>query len=76
MTLQDLFDHIDARAEMKKKVAQQDYNNAQVDCKHGNYDKWYRYNRKDEGLAYDLGWMHANKTYHNDKVQFIGCINY
>lgn len=71
MTLQDLFDSIDARAEMKKKVAQQDYNIAQSDCKVGVYDKWYRSNRKDDGLAYDLGWMHANETVKNDSVHFI-----
>lgn len=71
MTLQDLYASIDARAEMQKKVAQHDYNIAQEDCKHGVYDKWYRYNRKDDGFAYDLGWMHANETFKNDKVNFI-----
>lgn len=73
MTLQDLFASIDARAEMMKKIAQQDYAIGQADCKQGYYDKWYRHNRKDDGLAYDLGWMHANETYRNDKVQFIEC---
>lgn len=73
MTLQDLFDHIDARAEMKKKVAQQDYNKGQEHCKHGNYDTWYRCHRSDDGLAYDLGWTHANETVKNDKVNYIDC---
>lgn len=71
MTLQDLFASIDARAEMQKQVAEQDYNTAQSDCKLGIYDKWYRSHRKDDGVAYDLGWMHANEIFKNENVNFI-----
>ena len=73
MTLQELFDQIDAKAMMAKSLARDDYRYAQEDCKQGFYDKWYRYNRKDDGLAYDLGWQHANETYKIEKVTFIEC---
>lgn len=71
MTLKDLFDSLYAREDMNKELAQQDFNIAQSDCKVGVYNKWYWSNRKDDGLAYDLGWMHANETVKNDSVHFI-----
>jgi hypothetical protein len=43
------------------------------DCQLGIYDKWYRYNHKDNGAAYNTAWMDANKVYQNDNVQFIEC---
>lgn len=73
MTLQDLYKHIDAEAQKKKDAARSDYLVAGIHCKKGIYDKFYRYHRSDNGFAYDLGWMHANETYKNEKVQFIEC---
>jgi hypothetical protein len=32
-----------------------DFNCGKRDKKGGYYDKWYRYNRKDDGAAYDAG---------------------
>jgi len=29
------------------------------DAQNGVYDKFYRYNRKDDGAAYDTGWQDA-----------------
>ena len=33
-----------------------------ADAKAGIYDKWYRYNRKDDGAWYDRGWQFAVTT--------------
>ena len=71
MTLQDLFASIDIEAQNKKAVAEKDYKAGEADCEAGYYDKWYRYNRNDDGLAYDFGWMHANRTVKNENVSFI-----
>jgi hypothetical protein len=42
----------------------------------GYYDKWYRYNRSDDGAAYDKGQQIAmkNKTCPPD-VKFIPCMH-
>lgn len=73
MTLQDLFQHIDAEAQKRKDSARSDFESAERDCEYGIYDKFYRYHRSDNGLAYDLGWMHANEIYKNKEVLFIEC---
>lgn len=52
-------------------VEAKDARMAKCDCKNGIYDKWYRYNRKDDGAAYDKAWMEQNKETQNEKVQFI-----
>lgn len=43
------------------------------DCQQGIYDKWFRYNHKDGGTAYNTAWIEANKVYKNDNIQFIEC---
>ena len=43
-----------------------------IDCKQGTYDKFFRYNRNDDGSAYDAGWQYQNTTPQNDSVNFIG----
>lgn len=43
------------------------------DCEAGYFDKWYRYNHKDDGAAYEKAWSEANKVYQNDTIQFIEC---
>jgi predicted aldo/keto reductase-like oxidoreductase len=42
----------------------------------GYYDKWYRYNRADEGRAYDLGVRLAAGTVGcRDDLQIIPCLH-
>lgn len=53
-------------------TAKHDYQEGMNDCKAGIYDKWFRYNHRDSGRAYDLGWMEQNKTTQNETVSFIG----
>ena len=55
----------------KVRTAEKDYEMGKEDCKRGVYDKWYRYNHKDDGRAYDLGWMAENKVVQNEVVRFI-----
>ena len=40
----------------------------------GYYDKWYRYNRADEGRAYDMGvWLAANTDGCKELFDIIEC---
>ena len=50
-----------------------DFENGQRDKVAGYYDKWYRYNRRDAGEAYDNGFnsVECNKKY---GVHIIECI--
>lgn len=48
-----------------------DYCKGVEDCKHGIYDKWYRYNHPFDGLAYNDGWTNQNSITKNDVVRFI-----
>lgn len=52
-------------------AARKDADAAKRDCKNGIYDKWYRYNRNDDGAAYDKAWMEQNKETQNEKVEFL-----
>lgn len=70
MTLKQFLASIDEDAKRKKLRAKADFNAAVNDCRCGLYDKWFRYHREDSGLAYDVGWMHANETIKVDKVTF------
>ena len=70
-SLEDLRKSIIEEAKAKIKQAEHDYKQAEEDCKNGVYDKWFRYHREDDGLAYDLGWMNQNKVTQCEKVQFI-----
>lgn len=36
-----------------------DFKQGLIDAKAGIYDKFYRYNREDDGLDYDRGWKAA-----------------
>ena len=49
----------------------EDYKAGRRDCKAGVYDKWYRYNRKQDGRAYDKGWCDQNKTTKCESVVFL-----
>lgn len=64
-------EQIQIEAEMRKAAANADFISAKRDCQNGVYDKWYRYNRKDEGYAYDLGWMEQNKETQVENVTFL-----
>lgn len=48
-----------------------DYEAGQRDCKAGIFDKWYRYNRKDDGAEYERGWVEQNKQTQCEKVTFL-----
>jgi hypothetical protein len=52
-----------------------DYKCGKRDAAAGYYDKWYRYNRKDNGEEYDAGWQAARKeNLVPDDITFIpGC---
>lgn len=70
-TLNDYTNEIMGRAKAQADMAAHDYYKAVSDCKQGIYDKWYRYNRNDDGYSYDLGWMNQNQETQNDVVRFI-----
>ena len=48
-----------------------DFAKGVADCKHGIYDKWFRYNHPNDGYAYNLGWCCQNYITQNDAVLFI-----
>lgn len=49
-----------------------DYEAGKQDHKAGYYDKWYRWNRKDDGEAYDLGFSSVKSD--ND-IKIIECMH-
>ena len=51
-----------------------DFIAGQKDRKSGYYDKWYRYNREDDGAAYDSG---SNSTFCKKKegIVIIECLH-
>lgn len=51
-----------------------DYAKGAEDCKHGIYDKWYRYNHSHDGYAYNLGWCVQNSIFQNATIHFIDYI--
>lgn len=42
-------------------MARKDYQAGRMDRRFGIYDKWYRYNHRDEGKAYDEGWQSVKR---------------
>lgn len=70
-TIEDILTKIDEESSVRKMVSQKDYEYGMRDCNAGIYDKLYRYNRRDNGSAYDAGWQFQNKTTQNEKVQFL-----
>lgn len=60
-----------------RKALQRDMECGKGDAKAGIYDKWYRENRADAGLAYDAGWKlgrceMVEQGIELGAVQFIG----
>ena len=51
--------------------ALRDQESARMDCIDGIYDKFYRYNRTDDGQAYDKAWRAQNQITQNETVTFI-----
>lgn len=74
-TIQDYLREIYERAAQQAGQAEKDYRVGERHCMQGLYDKWYRYNRDDDGEAYDLGWTTQNATTQNDTVRFINIDN-
>lgn len=76
----DKWDNIEARlkqiSERRRRVfnisrAFRDQEYARMDCIAGVYDKFYRYNRADDGQAYDKAWRAQNKITQNETVTFL-----
>lgn len=59
------------KAERKALAESLDERAGEMDCRLGVYDKYFRYNREDDGAAYDKGWMNQNKVTQCETVQFI-----
>lgn len=51
--------------------ALRDQESARMDCIDGIYDKFYRYNRSDDGQAYDKAWRAQNQITRNETVTFL-----
>ena len=51
--------------------ALRDQESARMDCIDGIYDKFYRYNRTDDGQAYDKAWRAQNQITRNETVTFL-----
>lgn len=58
-------------ARLRCEIAQKHYDWGMRDCEAGVYDKWYRYNAEDGGIAYEAGWTEKNKEVQNESVKFI-----
>ena len=50
----------------------QDFISGQKDKESGYYDKWYRWNRKDDGRAYDMGF---NSIEFTKEIKIIECVH-
>ena len=51
--------------------ALRDQEYARMDCIDGIYDKFYGYNRTDDGQAYDKAWRAQNQITRNETVTFL-----
>lgn len=60
--METLIKIVKERAEQQIETIKKDFEQGQKDCRLGYYDKWFRYHRDDEGLAYDKGWAKQNNT--------------
>lgn len=69
--IEDYIKQIYDEAKIREGAARRYYEAGKRDCKAGVYDKWYRYNTCNDGLAYDLGWTEQNKETQNEVVRFI-----
>lgn len=51
----------------------EDFNSGMSDKKSGYYDKWYRWNRLDDGQAYDAGFQSVDCN--KEEIQIIECVH-
>lgn len=70
-TIEDYIKQIYSEAALREGSAMRDYEAGKRDCKSGIYDKWYRYNADNDGMAYDIGWTEQNKETQNGVVRFL-----
>lgn len=70
-TIDDYIKQIHEEAKSREGAARRHYEAGKRDCQAGVYDKWYRYNTRNDGLAYNLGWTEQNKETQNGVVRFI-----
>jgi hypothetical protein len=59
---------------LKTRTAKSDIEQGQCDKKAGYYDKWYRYNRIDDGKAYDKG-FNSVECEKIDGVSIVECMH-
>lgn len=71
MKLKEILQIEENKFKQNCELIKHDYQAGLNDCTNGIYDKWYRYNRKDHGYIYDMGWMETNFIVKNDNVEFI-----
>ncbi|MCI5757103.1 MAG: hypothetical protein MR037_02600 [Bacteroidales bacterium] len=71
ITIQDYIKQIHEEAKSREGAAMRHYEAGKRDCQAGIYDKWYRYNTANDGMAYDLGWTEQNKETKNGVVRFL-----
>lgn len=69
--LDDYIKQIQQEADSRKASARKHYEAGKNDCKAGIYDKWYRYNTRNDGRAYDIGWTEQNAITKNETVKFL-----
>lgn len=71
--IQDRLEQISKRRRrvfnISRALRDQEY--ARMDCIAGIYDKYYRYNRRDDGQAYDKAWRAQNQITQNETVTFL-----
>jgi len=65
---------VDMAATTKESQVKTDYQFGFENAKVGVYDKWYRYNRRDEGKEYDEGHAAGMKIYPSVAQTIIGAI--
>lgn len=71
VTIEDYIKYLHDEAKSKEVTAMRNYEAGKRDCQAGVYDRWYRYNTANDGMAYDLGWVEQNKSVQNGAVSFI-----
>ncbi len=69
--LEQYIEQLNKQHQERIEIVKNDYEKGRIDCRAGIYDKFYRYNRTDDGQAYDLGWTNENKFIQNETVKFL-----
>lgn len=69
--LEQYIEQLNKQHQERIEIAKNDYEKGRIDCRAGIYDKFYRYNRTDDGQSYDLGWTNENEFIKNETVKFL-----